>query len=92
LIAGAIFSQQRITMTVGACDFGADVRADAGLFRGHVEACGAGDVVVVENRKGREVECGRAGDQLFWYRGAFEKTESGARMEFDVLASHNCLR
>ncbi len=61
LIAGAIFGQQRITVTVGAGDFGADVRADAGFFRGHVEARGAGDVVAVENREGGEVERGGAG-------------------------------
>ena len=52
-------------MTVGASDFGADVRAEAGLFRGHVEAGGAGDVVAVEDREGREVERGGAGDQFF---------------------------
>ena len=83
LIAGAIFGQQRITMTVGAGDFGADVRADAGLFRGHVEAGGAGDVVAVEDREGGEVERGGAGDQFFGDGGAFEKAEGAAGVEFD---------
>ena len=61
LIAGAIFGQQRITDAIGASDFGADVRANAGLFCGHVEARGAGDVVAVENRQGGEVELGGSG-------------------------------
>ncbi len=52
-------------MTIGASDFGSDVRAKAGFFRGHVEAGGAGDVVAVEDGEGREVERGRAGDQFF---------------------------
>ncbi len=55
-------------MTIGASDFGADVRAHAGLFRGHVEARGAGDVVAVEDRQGGEVERGGAGDQFFGHR------------------------
>ena len=71
-------------MPVGASDFGADVRADAGLFRGHVEAGGAGDVVVVEDGEGGEVERGGAGDQFFGDGGAFEKAEGGARVEFDI--------
>ena len=73
-------------MTVGAGDFGADVRADAGLFRGHVEAGGAGDVVAVEDREGREVERGGASDQFFGDGGAFEKAEGGAGVELDIVA------
>ena len=71
-------------MAVGAGDFGADMRADAGLFRGHVEASGTGDVVAVKDGKGREVERGGAGDQLFRDGGALEKTESAAGVEFDI--------
>ena len=79
-------------MTIGASDFGADVRANAGLFRGHVEAGGAGNVVAVEDREGREVKRGGAGDQFFGNRRAFKETESAAAMELDILASHSCLR
>ena len=79
-------------MAVGAGDFGADVRADAGLFRGHVEAGGAGDVVAIEHGEGGEVEFGGAGDQFFGRGGAFEKAEGGAGVQFDVALSHNCLR
>ena len=61
LIAGAIFGQQRIAKAVGAGDLRADVRADAELLRGHVETGGAGDVVAVEHRQGRDVELGRSG-------------------------------
>ena len=71
-------------MTVGASDFGADVRAEAGLFRGHVEAGGAGDVVAVQDRQGREVERGGAGHQFFGYRRPFQKAEGAAGVEFDV--------
>ena len=49
-------------MAIGAGDFGADVGANAGFFGGHVEAGGAGDVVVVEHCEGGEVELGGAGD------------------------------
>ncbi len=92
LIAGAIFGQQRVAMAVGAGDFGADVGADAGLFRGHVEAGGAGDVVAVEDGEGGEVERGGAGDQFFRDGGAFEEAEGGAGVEFEVPASHRSLR
>src|SRR5580698_854056 len=71
-------------MAIGASDFGADVRADAGLFRGHVEAGGAGDVVVIENSQGREVECGGAGHQLFRNRRPFQEAECAAAMELNV--------
>ena len=79
-------------MTVGAGDFGADMCANAGLFRGHVEAGCAGDVVAVEDGDGGEVERGGAGDQFFGYRRAFEKAEGGAGVKFHVCASHSCLR
>ena len=84
LIAGAIFGQQRIAVAVGAGDLGADVCAEPGLFRGHVEAGGAGDVVAVEDGEGREVERGGAGDQFFGDGGAFEKAEGAAGVQFDV--------
>jgi hypothetical protein len=62
-------------VAIGAGDFGADVGADAGFFGGHVEARGAGDVVVVEHGQGGEVEFGRAGDEFFGGGGALEEAE-----------------
>ena len=92
LVAGAIFGQQRVAVTVRASDFGADVRAEAGLFRGHVEAGGAGDVIAVQDREGRESELGGTGDQFFGDGGAFEEAESRAGVQFNIRASHSCLR
>ena len=79
-------------MTVGTGNFGADVRSEAALFRGHMKAGGAGDVVAVEDREGREVERGGAGHQFFGHGRAFEKAEGGAGVQLDVLASHTTLR
>ncbi len=79
-------------MTVGTGDFGADVRSEAGLFGCHVEAGGAGDVVAVENRQGREVERGGAGHQFFRNRRPFEEAERAASVQFDVCVSHRSLR
>ena len=69
-------------MAVRAGDFGADVGADAGFFRGHVEAGRAGDVVAIEHGEGGEVEFGGAGDEFFGGGGAFQEAECGAGVEF----------
>src|SRR5579864_7409703 len=92
LVAFSVFSKQRVAEAIGASDFGADVGAEAGLFRGHVKARSAGDVVGIEDGQGREVEPGRAGDQFFGYGGAFEEAEGATRVKFDIGASHRCLR
>ncbi len=84
LVAFSVFGQQRIAKAVGAGDLGADVGAKAGLFRSHVKASRAGDVVGVENGQGREVELGRAGDEFFGDGGAFEEAKGGAGVEFDI--------
>ncbi len=56
LVSGARFHQQRVSASVGAGDLAADVGAEAGLLRRHVEADGAVDAVTVHNRHGRLVE------------------------------------
>ncbi len=59
LVAFASFDQQRIGDAVGAGDLGADVRADAGLLGGHVEARRAVDAVAVDDRHGGHAELAR---------------------------------
>ena len=79
-------------MPVGAGNFRADVRANAGLFRGHVKAGGAGDVVGVEDSECGKIKCGGASHQFFGDRRPFQKAERAAGVELDIFASHNCLR
>ncbi len=93
LVAFAAFGQQRIAVAIGAGDFGADVRADAGFFCGHVKTRRAGNVVAIEDRQGGEVEFGGARDEFFGNGGAFQKAERRAGVEFDIrCASHTRLR
>ncbi len=85
LVAGAAFGEQRIAVAVGAGDFGADVRADAGFFRGHVKTRRAGELSRSSMRQGREVELGGASDQFFGHGGAFEEAEGRAGVQFDDM-------
>jgi hypothetical protein len=59
------------------------MRLDLCLLGCHVEARRTVDAVAVEQRHGRHVQVGAHGDQILGQRGAFEKTESRAGMEFD---------
>ncbi len=93
LIALARLGQQRVAEAFGRHHFGADDRAHAGFLRLLVEAHGARKTVAVEQRHGGRAEFGRARDQGFGQRRAFEKTESGAGVQLDVgVASHTFLR
>ena len=65
LITFARFHQQRISAAVGAGDFRADVRANAGLLGGHVEARRAIDAVAVHKRHGGHVEIGAGAGKIF---------------------------
>ena len=56
----------------------------AGLFGGHVEAGRAGKVIGVGEGERGHAEVRRGGDEVLRCTGAFEETEGGAGMEFDV--------
>src|SRR5207249_960950 len=84
LIPRARLDQKRIPEALGRGDFGADVGANAGLLRRHVEAWSAVDAVAVEERHGRYVQLRAQGGQLLRQRSALEKAEGGPGMEFDV--------
>jgi len=63
---------------------GADDRADPGGARRLVEARRAVHAVPVEQRERRVAEIGRAVDDRFRQRGAFQKAERGSGVELDV--------
>ena len=97
LIAGAIFDQQRIEIAVLAGDFGADVRLGADLFRSHVEARRAAEIVAIHQRHGGVAQVGGALDQILGQRSGFEETEGRASVEVDktglvINAFHEPLR
>ena len=62
----------------------ADVRAHAGLLRGHVKARRAVDAVAVHDGHGGHAELRAGAGQLLGDAGAFEEAEGGAGVEFDV--------
>ena len=76
--------QQHVAGAVGAGDFRADVRAHPGFARRHVKARRAIDAVAVRQPHRRHAVAGAGGDQVFRKRSAFQKTESGAGVEFGV--------
>ena len=82
LVALAGFGEQGVGAAVGAGDLGADVRAETGLLRGHVEARGAVDAVAVDDGHGGHVEAGAGAGEVLGDGGAFEEGESGAGVEF----------
>jgi hypothetical protein len=49
-----------------------------------MEAGRAVDAVAVEQREGGDAEIGRAGDEVFGIRAAFEEAEGGAGVKLDV--------
>ena len=89
LVAFARFRQQRVGVAVGAGDFRADVGAEPGLFRGHVEARRAVDAVAVHQGHGGHAESGAGAGQFLGDSGAFEEAESGAGVEFDVHGNYH---
>ncbi len=84
LIALAGLGQQRVAEAFGRGDFGADDGAHAGFLRLLMKARGAREAVAVEEGDGGQIERSGLFDQGLGERRAFEKTESRARVEFDV--------
>ena len=77
-VAFARFHQQRIGEPVGAGDLRADVRADSGFLRSHVEARRAVHAVAVDERHGGHAETGAGSREFFGHGRTFEKAEAGA--------------
>ena len=89
LIAGASFGEKwivpaRIVSIFGYGNFGSDMSFDFGLLGGHVEARRTIDSMTIEEGHGREAALGAGGNENFGQGSAFQKTESGAGVEFDV--------
>ena len=87
LVALAGFGEQGVLLAIGTGDLGADVRAQACFFRGHMEARRAVEAIAVEQCDGRHVERGGGGDQLFRHGCATQKAESGTGVQLDVPQS-----
>ncbi len=88
LIALAGFGKQRIRMPVGASNLGADMGAQSGLLRGHVEARRAVDAVAVHQRHGRHIELRAGAGEFLGHAAAFEEGECGAGVEVDEHVHH----
>src|SRR5579862_238738 len=67
-----------------AGDFGSDVSFQSDAFGGEIETRRAIDAIAIEQSHGRHVVFGTCGDQVFGQSGAFEKTESGTGVEFNI--------
>ena len=81
--------QQRIAPAVHASDFRADMRANADFLRGQIKSWCAIEAIAIEQRHGRHAERGAGARQFFGRRSTFEKTESGAGMQFDIHQSYD---
>ena len=64
--------------------FGSDVRFDTGFVCGEVETRGTVDAVTIEQCHGAHLEICADFDNVLGQGRAFEKTERGAGMEFNV--------
>jgi hypothetical protein len=67
-----------------ACDFGSDVRLDAGTLSSQMEAWRAINPIAVEQRHSPHMECGAGRDQVLRQGSAFEEAESRTRVKLNV--------
>jgi hypothetical protein len=84
LITGACGGEEGDDGAVVHGEFGADAGAEAVFAGGAVEAGGAVNAVAVEEGEGGQGEARGLAGEVFGLRGAAEKTESAAGVEFDV--------
>jgi hypothetical protein len=60
------------------------VRLDSRFRSGHVETRSAVYAIAIEQRHGRHLQFGTAGDQVLGQGRAFEEAKSGAGMELNI--------
>lgn len=65
-------------------NFSPNMRLNTGTLGSQMEARRAINTIAVEQSHGGHVECGAGCDQVLRQSSAFEKTESGTRVKFDV--------
>ncbi len=85
MIAGARCNQQWIISTLGKANFRSNVRFDFVLLCGHVKARRSIDAMPIKESHGRDATLGTGGNERLGQGSAFQKTESRAGVEFDVL-------
>ena len=87
LVSFARRHQQRIAPAIGRGDLRADMRPHGKLLGGQIKSRRAIHAVAIEQRHGAHFMLGAFPGQRFGQRSAFQKTEGGARVQFDVLQS-----
>src|ERR1700730_9859221 len=87
LVAGARFDQDRIAPSVHGSKFRANMSLNRYFFRGQIKTGRSVNTIAVQQGYGSHSALGALAGQIFWRTSAFQKTESGARMQFGVHQS-----